>query len=595
VVAERHAIAFKAGTSSREDRPSPWLACAVTIAAVTPDASSSTRSWIFALAVLAAGVTTLFAITSAGAAPTPSDVLPDLVADPVADVVLSTDASGAADRLLLRFAGFVHNAGQGAVEIRGSRASTAAAMSVDQRVFNAAGGSRYVPSPAQIAYEEADGHGHWHLMRAARYSLWNSARSAEAAPAMKVGFCLEDSQHVDAHGPGSYVYGGSRDHRFCEWGNPSALSVFQGISAGWRDEYDNELAFQWVDVSDVQPGSYWLRSDVDPDGVVVESVEANQVAWASSATTIPGYVAQAVAGGQVESAAPVTVTLSAQRFGDPGAAEYRVESGPAHGALDLATGASRSSPAVVYSPQAGFQGTDSFTYSASDASSAFPRSPAVATVTVSVAAPASPVVRISGAPETMLAGTSAQLQAAVTNDPPSVTWSVDGAVGGDPAHGTVAADGLYLAPASPPGSGTVTIAARSARGGYDERRVRIVPPPAPQPAPLPSAARGGSPLPPSSRVGLTAPQVVRIGRQLILSTTPRRSGVVRLMVYAAGRLLGSCSTRTPANRRFTCRLWIERPFKVTVRISVVASLRVNGRVVAVKTRWPARVPAGHVH
>ena len=296
---------------------------------------------MLALAVLTASVAVL-AMATASAAPRPGDLLPDLIADPVADEVFSTDSSGGSTRLLLRFAGFVHNDGEGAVEIRGSRPSTSAAMSVTQRLFDGDGAWHDDASQAQLAYEDGDGHHHWHLMHAARYSLWNSARSAETAPAMKAGFCLEDSEHVDSQGPRRSVYGGSRDHQFCEQGSPSALSVFQGISAGWRDEYHNELAFQWVDVSSVQPGVYWLRSDVDPDDVVVESAEANQSAWAGGTTTIPGYLARAVDGGDVESGQPRTVTLAAQQFGSPGPVVYRIESGPAHGSLNLATGASSS-------------------------------------------------------------------------------------------------------------------------------------------------------------------------------------------------------------------------------------------------------------
>jgi hypothetical protein len=522
-------------------------------------------------------------------------VLPDLVADAASDFVLATDATGAADRLLLRFTSYVHNAGQGAVEIRGSRTSAAAAMTASQRVFDGAGGWRDEPSPARLVYEDADGHSHWHLMHAARYSLWNSARSAEAAPAMKAGFCLEDSEHVDAHGPGARVYGIVLNHYFCEQGRPNALSVFQGVSQGWRDVYVNTLAFQWVDVSSVQPGSYWLRSDVDPDGVVLESAEGNQAAWAPAPTTIPGYVALPVDGGDVRPGPAASVTLGAQRFGDVGAVVYRIDSGPAHGSLDVATGSSVQSPTILYEPQPGFHGADSFTYSARDSTSTFPRSPATATVTLRVAAPPTPTVQISGAPEAVVARTSVQLTATVTNGPPGVAWSVDGAAGGNATSGTITPDGLYTAPAKPPSAGAVTIAAHIAGGSaYDERRVRIVPAPVPRPAPLPQAP-GSRPGRPRARGQLTNLEVVRVGRRLILTTTPRRPGVVRLTAYARGRSLGSCSTRTPGGRRFTCRLRIARAVRTSAPIRVVASLRVNGRVVAVKTRRLASIPHGNVH
>ena len=62
-----------------------------------------------------------------------------------------------------------------------------------------------------MIFEPEDGHDHWHLKNAARYSLWNEAKTAEVAPAMKVGFCLIDSQRRETNGPSRAVYttGGS--------------------------------------------------------------------------------------------------------------------------------------------------------------------------------------------------------------------------------------------------------------------------------------------------------------------------------------------------------------------------------------------------
>jgi hypothetical protein len=538
----------------------------------------------FCCAVLVAGA--LAGIGSAPAALAPGDLPPNLVADPVTDVVLTTDSGAGPDRLLLRFAGYIHNAGPGPIEIWGVRSSSSLPMSVTQRIFNGSGGWRDDPSPAQLIYETADGHNHWHLMHAARYSLWDSARSAEVAPAMKVGFCLEDSEHVDQFGPAFVVYGGSRDHHFCEERRPNALNAFQGVSSGWRDEYDNELAFQWIDASAVQPGSYWLRSDVDPDGVITESDEANQPAWAGSQTTIPGHVAQPLEV-HVSPGAAATVTRQVQSFGSPGAAQYRIESGPAHGSLDAVAGVWSASATVLYTPQPGFQGVDTFTYSARDSSSAFPSSPAVATVTLRVGTPPSPAVQISGAPDAMIAATSVQLRASVANDSPGVTWSVNGSPGGAPARGTITAGGLYTAPARPPSDGAVVIGARSAAGGYDERRVRIDPVPARRPAPLPPAS--GSSAHGKSTARLTRPQAIRVGHMLILTTVPARSGVVRLSAYRRGRPLGTCASRTPGGRRFTCRVRLRRSYKA---VTVVASLRVGGRVVAVRKR-AASLVHGH--
>jgi hypothetical protein len=536
---------------------------------------------LLAIAVATAGL----AVPAAHAAP--GDLLPDLVADPSDDLVLATDSVGGTNRLLLRFAGYLHNVGAGPLDIRGSRPSSSVPMGVVQRVRNG-NAWRSEPSPAQLFYETGDGHNHWHLMHAARYSLWNGERTAEVAPAMKVGFCLEDSQRVETHGPRNPVY--STDdpaQRFCMQGDPAATTVFEGISPGWRDVYHNRLAFQWVDVSEVQPGSYWLRSEVDPDGVILESSEANQPAWSAEPAVIPGYVAQSV-GGDIQPGQVARVGLGAERFGSPGGVAYRIVSGPSHGTLDVPAGTWRSDPGLTYTPAPGFEGTDTFTYMARDATSPYPRSPAVATVTIRVGRPA-PVVQIAGAPESVVAGTSVQLQATVVNDDPGVTWT---AAGG----GTITAAGLYTAPSvPPPGDGVVTVAATSARGGRDERRIRITPSPAENPKPVP-AAGDVTPLSAPKRGPLGRPQASRIGRRLILTVVAARAGTVRLTAYAGRRRVGTCVTRTPANRPFTCRVRLPRGVKATAKIRVVASLRVKGRLVAVTTRNAARVKAAaHDH
>ncbi len=54
------------------------------------------------------------------------------------------------------------------------------------------------------------------------------------------------------------------------------------------------LAFQWVDVTRVQPGIYRLRAEADPDGAVREEQEANSPSFGEVASTITGYVAQPV-------------------------------------------------------------------------------------------------------------------------------------------------------------------------------------------------------------------------------------------------------------------------------------------------------------
>ena len=130
--------------------------------------------------------------------------LPDLVADAPANPQLQTFAQPDGNHLLLRFDGYVHNQGQGAFEMRGSARVGSEFTNVVQRVYRS-DGSFFDDSSRDphIIFEPEDGHDHWHLKDAARYSLWNEAKTAEVAPAMKTGFCLIDSQRRETHGPSS--------------------------------------------------------------------------------------------------------------------------------------------------------------------------------------------------------------------------------------------------------------------------------------------------------------------------------------------------------------------------------------------------------
>jgi PKD repeat protein len=456
--------------------------------------------------VIAAAACAAIAFPVVGAFAGPGFDLPDLVADPPERPQLAeyTYPNGT-DALLLRFDGFVHNRGVGPLEMRGSSRS-GADMTLVRQHARRTGGALEPLTPiagheATIRYEAEDGHNHWHLREVARYSLWNSARTAEVTPGLKVGFCLEDSQRRETHGPSGQVYSASAN--FCLQNQPTASAITMGVSAGWRDVYGRHLAFQWVDISDVQPGAYRLAAEVDQDDVVQEANEGNNTrTFEAEDSVVPGYLAQAVNAGQVPPGQASTVTLASQTFVrparpawsepgvTPGARRFRIVSLPAHGTLRsgstvLAAGSVVTSASVTYTPASGYSGPDAFTYSAFDSTSAFPRQPASASVSLTVGGQAATSVAISGAPPTLQVGTSAQLTATVTNGPQEVTWSVDGVAGGNATVGTVSSSGLYRAPDAVPPGGSATVRATSTASpsAFDEVTIGIEPAPDPEPSP----------------------------------------------------------------------------------------------------------------
>ncbi|MGI9538724.1 MAG: lysyl oxidase family protein, partial [Miltoncostaeaceae bacterium] len=461
------------------------------------------------LAVLSVVGATVVAGAFAGPAlapPPPGTLLPDLVADPPERPIVQdhTYPDGSPARLL-RFDGFVHNIGPGPLEVRGTDLVGLEYSTSRQYVQFAETPSGEMvpveppPGPPQIRFENDDGHNHFHFLEAATYSLWNQDRTAQAAPGQKTGFCLVDSERIETTGPASREYFVGD---FCHQNQPNSPDIVMGVSAGWRDVYNRELALQWVDISDTAPGSYWLAAEADTNNAIAEADETNNTrAFADQPSIVPGHLAQPVDAGSLPVGQPSAVTLASETFGSPGTREFRIESLPSGGTLSvgsttLAVGDEITASSVTYTPDPGFSGSDLFTYSALDQGSPYPRTPPAASATMVVGGdPGGTTVAISGAPATTNIDTSVQLSATVSGAGPDVTWSVDGIVGGGSVVGTISPTGLYQAPESVPPGDAVTVRATSVDtpAAFSEVTIGIVDPGQPPPAPDPASNLIGNP------------------------------------------------------------------------------------------------------
>jgi hypothetical protein len=486
-------------------------------------------------------------------------LLPDVVADrPTSDEPPEVQDDGGGARLLLRLDGYVHNRGPGALEIRGSNPSNRVMGTVRQRVYDSDGGYEdvvHTPAPSLI-YETNDQHRHWHLMRAMRYSLWSEDRSVEVAPVQKVGFCLLDSEPVEASGGAGGGYGSSG----CAWGNDHARSVFMGVSAGWRDVYGSGLAFQWVDISDVAPGRYWLHAYADPDGVIAETNEVNAGAYDADVSIVNGHRADPVAAGTIPALGSTPITLAATTFddvyrGSPGSRQFQIVTPPAGGTLDQPTGTWFAGPQVRYTPRPGFSGADTFTVAARDSSSPYPRTPPSAAVTLTVAGSPQGAIRpqsaggsgggvlgISGAPRSVYTSSTTRLRASGPGVEQGVTWRVSA---GGSAAGRISASGVYRAPASVPRGGIVTISARSATGAGGQVQIGVRARPRRRAAPTLKA-------PPAPKHGLSKIRLGRHGRSLIAVVSSAQSGRVRFTMKRDGQSFGSCSMVVRKRGAATC-------------------------------------------
>ena len=224
------------------------------------------RSFVIAVATigLTAGAGPAFA-----AAP---DRLPDLAMYKLSDFRIDRTPD---HRRLLRYTTIIVNRGAGEFQAEGSRASTTdPEMSVNQRIFDFAGGSRVQATAARM-YWAGDGHNHWHLRDLEQSSLDRADNGVKVGSAAKHGFCFFDNIKFNLllmGAPYSAVYTGCGT-------DSTVLTQTMGLSIGWGDAYYYNLVDQWVDITGLVPGRYRLTTTADEQNWFVESDEFNNFTW----------------------------------------------------------------------------------------------------------------------------------------------------------------------------------------------------------------------------------------------------------------------------------------------------------------------------
>lgn len=104
-------------------------------------------------------------------------------------------------------------------------------------------------------------HGHYHFEQFALYRLLDGS-GLQVVISRKFSFCLEDTA------------------RFRDTANPNrrySCGGTQGIQAGWADIYDPAVPCQWLDITGLPGGNYIIETIVDPQNLIAESNEGNNV------------------------------------------------------------------------------------------------------------------------------------------------------------------------------------------------------------------------------------------------------------------------------------------------------------------------------
>jgi len=183
------------------------------------------------------------------------------------------------DSYRLVFASAVDNVGRGPLLIDGERPGRETrAMKVRQLVRRTDGGARMRGLPGEIRYAQTETHEHWHLLGFEVYELRAAGEGTLVRPSEKTGFCLGDRYETEK---GERVEGKPERAVWtdeCGRDQPGLLTLQQGISPGYGDDYDPGLEDQFVDVTNVPPGRYLLVHRTNPERSIEEASYENNAA-----------------------------------------------------------------------------------------------------------------------------------------------------------------------------------------------------------------------------------------------------------------------------------------------------------------------------
>jgi hypothetical protein len=202
--------------------------------------------------------------------------LPDLEQERPASLRLRVERSG---RTHLGFRSAVRNVGTGPLVIEGRRSTTRVpTMTALQRIRRADGSTLLRPSVGPLRYVRSGGHEHWHVIGFMRYELRRARDSRLVRPDRKTGFCLGDRYDVNPLARRPFEPATAVFRTNCGLLSPRLRRVVEGISVGYADDYHPHLEGQYIDITGLPAGRYWLVHRSDPERRLLESNRSNNVA-----------------------------------------------------------------------------------------------------------------------------------------------------------------------------------------------------------------------------------------------------------------------------------------------------------------------------
>lgn len=200
------------------------------------------------------------------------DLIPQLTSSGGDDYPVPTetriDTTTEPGKVLLRFATSTANLGGLLHVTAGPVSPDGNTQVVQQRAYGS--GNVLVHDAGWFVFHPE--HHHFHLDQFESYELLSQDRQTVLRSSNKVSFCLTDVLPVD-------VPERSDGHVFLDLQPFECGVAEQGINTGYADYYGADLPDQWIDVTGLVPGSYWIRLTVDPSGLLLESDETNNTAY----------------------------------------------------------------------------------------------------------------------------------------------------------------------------------------------------------------------------------------------------------------------------------------------------------------------------
>lgn len=170
------------------------------------------------------------------------------------------------DKKILRFSTTYANIGEGPLEIVSTLNDDGETSHAIQRITKKDGSIEEHDVGNFIFHTE---HDHWHIEDYVKFEIWSVNKDGKPdkplANTAKISMCLWDERPYNLsieNAASGRVYSGCK-------------SNIQGTSIGWSDNYWPELPGQFVDITDLQDGDYFMISNVNFDHKILEKDYSN--------------------------------------------------------------------------------------------------------------------------------------------------------------------------------------------------------------------------------------------------------------------------------------------------------------------------------